>query len=268
MRGPPRQRLHGAAWVILTLGLLGACWWSPRSPIALERGNVLLGRGLVANAAAHFDAVAHYNPLQSLRYRAALRAAALWSVELNDPVHSKAVLEQLVADEQVPAEVRAKAAADVGYLLLNALDDAPAAAASLKQAYELDPKATDAAARLAAAARAEELAGATDDAHRSWAVVTRHFPERKAEARINQAAILLSKGQLSQALEAYEDAIASARDETELNIARLGAAACRERQQRIEAALAQLEAADLDEATLEMRGRDLQNLGDMPTDDL
>jgi tetratricopeptide (TPR) repeat protein len=249
----PRARLRTAGWAVLLVGVLGICWWSPRSPVALERGDVLVGLDRTADAAAHYDAVAEHNPLQRIRHRAAFRAAALWSIELSEPGRAKARLEALGDDEAMPGPVRARALAEVGELLLTTFDDPASAARAFKLAYDLDPTAGEAADRLGRAARAQEIDGKPEEAHRTWALVSRHFPARKAEARINQAAILLGKGQLSQALEAYEDAIAAATDEEDRQAARIGATACRERQARIEAALAAIEAEQPEGLPVEVR---------------
>jgi tetratricopeptide (TPR) repeat protein len=246
-------RLRTSGWVLLLLSSLALLWGSPQSPVALERGDVLFGQGELALAAEHFDSVAQHSPWARLRRSAAMRSAALWSVDLNEPLKAQSRLGWVVQDEGAPAEQRAQAASLVGDLQFAEFDDPAGAAVSYEQAYAFAKDSQNAGERLADQARALEASGEVEEAHRTWEAVVRNFKGRRAEARINQAALLLGQGQLSQALELYEDAISAAADDTHLYVARLGAAACRDRQQRIEQALAEIESGELSDDLREIR---------------
>jgi tetratricopeptide (TPR) repeat protein len=221
--------------------------------LALERGQVLLGQGHVEAAAQHFDEVAARSPWAGIRRRALKRSAALWALELDDPSAAKVRWTSLVETPGLATDEVAHAWSQIGHLELTAFDAPLVAAEAFEAAFSVDRDGPHAANYLADAAQALERAGEYDRAHQMWDTSVRRFSEQRSTARTRQASILLSKGRVGQALELYEDAIASASNDLELDAARRGAAACKERQSRVEAALAEIEAEELDDALLELR---------------
>ncbi len=243
-----------------TLALFAAlvAWRSPLSPLALDRGDVLVGEGAGELAVEHYDRVARFSPWPGLRRAARLRAATVLTVELADPGGARLRLHELVEDPMVQDEALADAWERLGDVLGRGLQAHADAAAAYRMAYDAAPKERLASRRLTAAARALTAAGQADKAHQLWERLARKFPAERAYARLNQAAVMLASGRVSQALDLYEDALDAEASEDQLQVASLGAATCRERLGHLEAALAELGGEELPEHLETYRAEQLE----------
>jgi len=227
--------------------LLALMWFSPVSPTAVARADALAQSGETDRALVLYQRVAKYHPMASQRVRARMRSALWYEVELGSAPQAVSLLRQVAEDPSATSGERGRAFAEMGRLFLRSLDDPKQAAAAYQMAYAADPEDPEAGERLMASARTRQTSGALEEAHQAWETVGRRFPLHLAESMIAQGEILLAKGKVAQALERFEGALAVTTDEKMMQLARLGAATCKERLGSIEAAIAELEAADLPE---------------------
>jgi tetratricopeptide (TPR) repeat protein len=192
----------------------------------------------------------------------------VWTLELGEPEAAKARWLALIELTDLPPAWAAHAWFSIGHLERVAFEDPAAAAAAFQQAVDIDADSPRAAAWLSDAARALSDDGQVDRAHQLWDTVARKYPAERALARIEQASLLFAKGQVAQAEELYQDAIVAAKSDHHLQVARLGANACRERLARVEEALAEIESDELDPELLELRRVQLSEGTQGPSDDL
>lgn len=225
---------------------LAVAWFSPWSPFALSRADVLLGEGRTSEALTHYDAISRGNPIPWLRHQALRRAAVLWAVDGSSPSEAKARLERL-AESGAPLAVRAQALEDLGRVLMGDLDRPADASDAFLAAYRLDKDDERAGDRLVEAARSRAADGDLDAAHLLWDRVARRFPAHRALARVSQAGILLGKGQVERALRAFQEAVEHSDDDNLQHVARLGAATCMERLGDLDAAIVEIVSSDLPE---------------------
>jgi tetratricopeptide (TPR) repeat protein len=263
--GLSRRLLGAGVAVAAVVGL----WFSPVSPLGLERGDVLVGVGDVEGAALHYARVGRFSPFAAQRHEARLRAAMLWSADAGQPERARDELRALAGDDDVPAPLRALAWERLAMLLGGPLDEPGEAASAWSAAHDAAPEAPAAASRLIEAARARGQSGDHDAAFKLWERVAKKYPQERALALVNQAAVMLGKGRMRSALNSYEEAIELAArrgQESVLQVARLGASTCKERLGAIEAALADAEAADLPEDVLRERSASLEGRAHTGTD--
>jgi tetratricopeptide (TPR) repeat protein len=99
---------------------------------------------------------------------------------------------------------RGAAWAELADLLDREIHEPAEAAGAWRLAYESEPEAEAAAARLAASARALTAAGEVEAAFEVWDKVAKRFRPWEARARLAQGNLLLGKGRLRPAAEAFE----------------------------------------------------------------
>lgn len=227
-------------WTLVGALTAFVLWWTPVSPLALARGDVLLGQGDPHAAVAHFDRVARLNPIIDLQRAARRRSADIMRTTLRDPLGARLRIRQIAEDADLLAAERAVAWEQLGELLHISFNDAAGAAGAYRMAYDSAPRDERAADRLVASARATESTGELDDAHHAWDRVARKFPDRRADARLSQASLLLGRGRISQALGLFDKALDADPSPTTRAIAERGAQTCKERLGVMETALAEL----------------------------
>jgi tetratricopeptide (TPR) repeat protein len=241
-----------------SVALVGAAflWWSPLSPVALWRADVMLGQGSPLGATEIYDAIAQSNPLPHLRAAALERSALTWSVELGMPQEARVRLEMLLHQNMTEPE-RADLLDRVGELLVlegHTIE----AARRLREAHDIAPEVPEAAERMMRAARAASAGGDLELAARLWRRLGDAHPEERARSELGLANVALSKGDVEVALQAFEAASefakALAMGGPELSsVASLGSATCLERLGELDEALAELDEADLPEEVIERR---------------
>ena len=268
--GPPARypRRRVVFWVSSLAASLGLAWFSPFSPLAIERAEFLHRWGHTDAAVVHLDRAASVHPIGLTRARALHRAGSLLALELRRPSDAKLRWMELTRQEDIPPMMVADAWAQIAHLERVTFDAPDRAAAAFLQAADHDRDGPMTHGWLAEAALALEKQGDLDRAHQAWDTLARRFPDARARARLHQAALLLGKGKVAQAEELYQDAIISAKDEVQLHMARLGSEACRARLARVEEALAEIESDELDPALLELRRVQLSEGEQGPSDDL
>lgn len=242
---PGLPHSHAAAWAAVALAALLAGWFSPVSPFAMGRADVLYGQGDLEAAARAYGSIGRWQPLARVRVEANLRAATISAVDLDDPSQARTYLERVIATSSAAASVRADAWERLGHLLWHDASDPDAAADAFQMAYELDLVGPEATRRLVLAARARTESGDAKAALDAWERVARRVPSERALARVSQASLQLAGGDLEAALSSYEAAVASTTDPALLQVARLGMATCKERRGLVEAALVDVASADL-----------------------
>jgi tetratricopeptide (TPR) repeat protein len=243
-RSAPRLLLWGAAGVLLVT----AAWRSPVSPLAVQRADVLWHTGDPRAAAAHLAAAASQNPLGRVRRMAMARCAVLARTALNDPGQARLCLQQLAQDASASAVERGAAWAELADLLDREIHEPAEAAGAWRLAYESEPEAEAAAARLAASARALTAAGEVEAAFEVWDKVAKRFRPWEARARLAQGNLLLGKGRLRPAAEAFGASIDADPDELTLSLAQDGRKACEQRLAHLESALRTMANEDIPEA--------------------
>ena len=243
-RSAPRLLLWGAAGALLVT----AAWRSPASPLAVQRADVLWHSGDPRGASAHLAAAANQNPLSGVRREALARCAVLARTVLNDFGQARLCLQQLAQDPTASAPERGAAWAELADLLDRELCEPAEAAGAWRLAYESEPEAEAAAERLAASARALTAAGEVESAYEVWDKVAKRFRPWEARARLAQGNLLLGKGRLRPASEAFGAAIDAAPDELTLSLAQDGRAACERRLAHLESALRTMANEDIPEA--------------------
>lgn len=259
-----RRPVRLALWAACLLATVAVLWQSPVSPGAVDHGDVLYGTGQPRQAVAHWNLVGRWHPLRTARVRALQRAATVAAIDLDDRGLARESLRLLLEDEALTGAVKADAWERLGHLEWTSFDDAEAAAAAFDLAWRAAPEDPRAGERLVQAARARTDATPGREALRAWERVATRVPSDKALARLAQGALLLSGGDERAALDAYEEAMALTKDPALQQAARLGAATCKERLGDLEAALADLDAADLPRGVALERGRRLaERTGDL-----
>jgi tetratricopeptide (TPR) repeat protein len=254
---PPGVRK--VAWALVGVLAVAALWFSPLSPVALERGDVLVGSGEARAAVRHYERVGRWHPLASVRVAADLRAATIAAIDLHDARTAREHLRRVAGAVGVDPVVKAAALEQLGQLAWNRLDDPGEAADALQLAHDLAPVGPDADRRLVLAARARTESGDVKAALKAWDRVARQSPSQRALARVSAASLLLGQGDPGSALSSFEEAVAIATDPDVAQIARLGAATCKERLGDEEGALDDLAAADLPGQVGVERQRRLEN---------
>jgi len=222
---------------------MAALWLAPVSPLALWRADAALSSGDALSAVEQYDAIAEYNPIDSLRRDALYRGAMVWSVDLRDAREAR-LRWQAYAD-LAPDNLQASEAFEqIGRLYL--AEQSPQEAARLyRLAYEVapdDPRGVD---RLQSAARALEASGQADAALETWEQVFAISTEHRSVALMRQAEIRLSLGDPTEALSLYDRAVTLAMDDHQDALARLGVASCLERLGNLDEAIAELDQTDL-----------------------
>lgn len=229
---------------VLGLGLFLVVW-TPLSPLALTRADVLLALGRAGEAGELYEQVGLRNVLPELRREGWMRAALVWMVDQPDPLRARTCVQQVLQDAEAPEAQRALAWERLGRLLGGPLARADEAAGAWRMAYETAPDDPSAGLRLVNSARVMTEAGHSDEAHAVWERVARRFAEHRTEAKLAQADILLSKGRLGQAREAFKAAQEAAEVEADKALASEGREVVEERMERLKTALSALESRDL-----------------------
>ncbi|MCB9664846.1 MAG: tetratricopeptide repeat protein [Alphaproteobacteria bacterium] len=251
-------------WAGCLATVVGVLWRTPISPVAVDRGDVLYGNGHVRDAVVHWNQVGHWHPLRGVRVRALQRAATVAAVDLGDHGLAREALRTLIEDDGVAGVVRADAWERLGHLEWTGFDDGEAAASAFELAWRAAPEDHRAGERLVQAARARTDASPVNEALKAWERVASRVPADRALARLAQGALLLASGDEAAALQAYDDALTSSEDPALQQAARLGAATCKERLGDLEAALADLDAAELPTGVALERGRRMaERTGDL-----
>lgn len=255
---PAGSWLRRLGVVVVTCTLVASTWWAPFSPMAMERAHTLYGMGDVSEAAHHLSRVGRWHPLASVRVAANLEAATIATADLKDPETARLHLRRVLGNGAADLRTQTHAWTRLGDLERHAFDAPEAAAVAYETAWRLDPNAPEADERLVAAARARAEAGDVEAAITAWSRVAKHLPGEQARALVNQGSLHLAAGDEFGALEAYEAAIEVADDDTVRQVARLGAAACKERMGRIDDALSDIADADLPDDVAAERLRRLE----------
>lgn len=242
---PGLTRARAVAWGLVLLLAAPALWFSPFSPFAMGRADVLYGEGELDAAARAYGAIGRWHPWGPLRVEANLRAATIASVDLQDPQAARTYLHRVIEASAATPPVRASAWERLGHLEWNVFNRPDEAAAAFQMAYELDMIGEPARRRLVLTARARTEAGQTEAALTAWERVARRLPSDRALARVSQGALRLASGDEEGALESYQAAIAATTDPALLQVARLGMATCKERLGLLKAALEDVASADL-----------------------
>lgn len=224
-------------------GFLLFMWAFPGSPFALYRADVMLGTGNPSSAVAIYDAIAWVNPLAAVRGEALERAAVALSVELGEPGEARARLEERLY-MRMADEDRAGLLERIGELLIQEGEDLDAAR-RLREAHDIAPKLRDAPGRLERAARAAAAGGNLELADRLLRRLGQVHPEHLSRSALGLANVALSQNDVQSALAAFQDAASHAFDEDVASVAYLGSATCNERLGNLEAALADLNRANL-----------------------
>lgn len=243
-------------WGSVAIGLAIFLWTSPVSPVALWRADVLLGHGQPYRAIQVYDAIAHTNPLPSLRAAALERSALTWSVELGAPHEAQDRLEQRL-HQRMSDEERATVLDRLGQMLI--LEGRQLEAARrLREAHDIAKDLPDAPDRMARAARTAAFGGDLELAARLWRRLGTDHPEQRARSELGLANVALSQGDVEEALASYEAAADHAFDPDIRSVASLGAATCLERLGDLDEALAELDEADLPPEVLESRAKQIR----------
>lgn len=245
------------AWGAVVALAATVIWASPVSPLAVSQADVLYGRGRPYDALMAYDHVGRWNPWSKLRLSADERAATIAAVDLNDPGLSRVYLERILGERAASAQAKANAWERVGHVAWTTENHPEEAAGAFQMAYKLDMLAPQAERRLIAEARARNDAGTLAPALAAWERVAQKLPDQVGLARVNQASLLLAHGETRDALTTYEQVAATTTDPTLLQVAKMGAATCKERLGDVAAALADLGDADLPSAVATERQRRL-----------
>lgn len=253
-----RARPRWTAWSLVAVLAALVAWGSPVSPLALGQADVIYGRGRPYDALLAYDRIGRWNPWSGVRLAADQRAATIAAVDLHDPSLSRTYLERILAEPSASGAVKAQAWERVGYVAWTTERHAEEAAGAFQMAYKLDMLAPEAERRLIAEARARTDAGDLAPALQAWEHVADHVPAQRGLARVNQASLLLAEGEVQDALSAYEQAATFTDDATLVQVAKMGAATCKERLGEVDAALADLDQADLPAAVATERQRRLE----------
>jgi tetratricopeptide (TPR) repeat protein len=219
-------------------------WWSPVSPIALERADALAATD-PREAVRHYERVGRWHPLAAVRVTADLRAATLAAVDLHDASTAREHLRRVAEARGVPPADKAAALERLAQLAWGPLDSPGDAADALQLAVELDPDGPDAERRLVLAARARTESGDVGAALKAWDRVARRSAAYKPLARVSAGSLLLGDGDPGSAISAFEEALALTDDPDVVQVALLGAATCKERLGDAQGALDDLTQADL-----------------------
>lgn len=247
----PRTRRRLLTWPRLlgwglVLGLAAfLVGWTPLSPLALSRADVLVAAGRFEEAGQLYEQVGLRNLVAEVRREGWMRATLVWMTDHRDPLRARTCAQQILQDAEATDAQRALAWERLGRLLAGPLARPEEAAGAWRMAYETAPEDPQAGERLVASARVMTEAGHADEAHAVWEKVARRFEQHRAEARLAQADILLAKGRLGQAREAYKGAIEAAQIEADKALASEGREVVEERMERLRTALSALEARDL-----------------------
>lgn len=253
-----RERPRLTAWSLIAVLAALAAWSSPLSPWAVGQADVLYGSGRPYDALQAYDRIGAWNPWPTVRLTADERAATIAAVDLDDPRLSRTYLERILAEDSASGTVKANAWERVGYVAWTTEQHAEEAAGAFQMAYKLDMMAPEAERRLIAAARARTDAGDLAPALQAWERVAEHIPSARGLARVNQASLLLAEGEVQDALSAYEQAASTTDDATLIQVAKMGAATCKERLGEVDAALEDLDDAHLPSSVATERQRRLE----------
>lgn len=253
-----RAHPRWTAWGLVAVLAAMVAWSSPVSPLALGQADVTYGSGRPFDALQAYDRIGRWNPWASIRLKADERAATIAAVDLDDPSLSRTYLERILAEPTASGAVKANAWERVGHVAWTTENHAEEAAGAFQMSYKLDMMAPEAERRLIAAARARTDAGDIGPALQAWEQVANRIPAQRGLARVNQASLLLAEGEIQDALSAYDQAAAFTDDPTLVQVARMGAATCKERLGQVDAALADLDQADLPAAVATERQRRLE----------
>ncbi len=232
-------------------------WLSPLSPAAVAVGDALLGFGHPHRAAAHYDRVAHSNPLRSVQRQALRRAATVWWVELSAPAEARERL-QILAMHPLHPEVHAEVLEEVAELFLEERRESDAAS-SFRLAHDAAPGVAGAAERLVRLAEVQASLGQRASAIDVWVEVERHYPRWGARALVGRAELHLAAGQVSEALPLFEQAVLETSQPELQAVGRLGAATCLERLGDLDEALAQLDSPAVPEGLRLRRGEGIRS---------
>jgi tetratricopeptide (TPR) repeat protein len=253
--GVTRRRVMGFAGLAALTTLL--MWASPFSPTALGQADAALGLGSPEIAAARYDRIAAVNPFPWVRDEALYRGAMVYAFDLNDPIEARHRLEKLA--RHGPEDVLyAQIEEQIGQLLLRGEARPDEASRAFLAAYEAAPHDAAASGRLVAAARARREAGDLAEADKLWKRVAARFPELQVDALIARAELALAHDDAEAALALYETAVPAATTPDQVALSRLGAATCLERLGNIEAALAEIDTADVPADVRESRAKALR----------
>lgn len=219
-------------------------WVSPRSPLALDRADASLAAGDPLESAARYDAVARTSSWPGYRGAALQRGALVRAIELHQPAEARKRLELLLDQEPEPVARAVLLERLAG--LLEVERQPLQAGRRYAESAELDPTPS----RWSASARAYGTAGAFEQAAVSWLRLAEAYPERRADALLGRAELLLAAGKPTDALDLYQRAEALSDDDpAAAALARLGRATCLERLGDLDAAIASMDLVDLsDEA--------------------
>lgn len=255
---PGVSRARTLAWGTVAGLALAALWWSPLSPVALDRGDVLYGGGDVSTAVHHYELVGQYHPFATTRIEANRRAATLAATDLGSPAQARMFLQRVIEEPATPADVKAQAWEQLGHLQWTSFDAPDEAAAAFQMAYRLDMLGDAAPRRLVEEARARTESSDVNTALEAWDRVFERVPDHRALARVSQASLLLSASDVMGALDAYTEALELTDDPALQQVARLGTAACKERLGELDGAVADIDAAGLPDAVRTERLRRLE----------
>ena len=239
---PASARWAVAVGLVALFGAVGL-WFHPSSPVALVWGDLAVGRGRPQSAVRAYDSVGHRHPDPVVRGQAFLRSARVWAVELGDPEQARLRYEWALPLPMSDVE-RADMLEHLGFLL----DDVGRhrdAAQRLREASDLDPDGSRAAARLIWAARAAARGGDRATADRTWRRLAEAHPVDAGRGYLGRANLELSEGKTVSALRLYERAVDHSFDPSVTAAAKFGIATCLKRLGDLDRAISSLGEAEL-----------------------
>jgi len=226
--------------VALPLVIGTALWWSPISPVALDRPAEQVANGDVSGAILAYAELSESWANDHVRAEAAWRAGRLSSLDERDPQQAVDLLRNYL--EQWPSHERAgEAWASLGTLYERRMGDSLRAAEAWEKAANTDSEHADSSRWLLAAGEGYARSGKTTEAH---AVLEQaaEDPMVAARALIAQGRVLLAEDP-AQAYDAYTRASMVPGASDLVGLARLGAVTALERLEDYEGALAEVDAA-------------------------
>jgi tetratricopeptide (TPR) repeat protein len=230
----------GAALVALPLAIGAGLWWSPLSPVALDRPAELVANGDVTGAIGAYVELAESWAYEDVRAEAAWRAGRLASLDGRDPQQAVDLLRSYL--EQWPTHDNAgEAWASLGTLYERRMGDSLRAAEAWEKAANANSDHADSPRWLLAAGEGFARSGKTTEAHAVLELAAEE-PTVAARALIAQGRVLLAEDP-AQAYDAYTRASRLPGDADLAGLARLGAVTALERLEDFEGALAEVDAA-------------------------
>jgi tetratricopeptide (TPR) repeat protein len=251
--GSPGRLAGGLGAVALAALGAAALWWSPLSPVALDRPAELAAQGDMPGAIAAYEELAESIAPKAVRQDAAWHAAQLAAIQPGAGAEAESLLQGFLA--RWPDAAQAPEA-HVQLAQLAQQDQAriAEAVAHLNTALDAAPDHADAGRWLLTAARLRRELG---DADGALAVLTEATARRPLAARA-----WLGIGRLriaddaAAAYDAYQKALDAAANPPEARLARLGMATALEHLEGRDAALAEVDealAAEGDDPALRRR---------------